>query len=755
MRSLLLASAVLVACSGLGAQQPTGASTLLLLIEGDASRVTVRAAWRRAFPFASVGQRASSGGRVRLVGLHGRTLAEVPLDLTTFNLSGGGDVVTGDVIRVGRIHLLVKVPDLGAAVQRVVLERRVAGRLRRFGEVSGANLRRLLDRPPDLLANPVLKTHEKNGPVQNRYDIVILGDGYQASEINRFYSDVGNWITDLFNRLPYKTYRKFFNVHSVFRASKESGADHPDRNPPIYKDTSYDASYANGVGRCLYIKNQLRASQDAALAPDVEGRIVVFVNDSRYGGCAGKFAVSYNGPWATAVQSHEFGHAFGGVADEYGGDPSVYSGPEPTAPNVTADKNCAKWSRWKGYNGVGCFEGGRYHDRGIWRPKGSCLMRSLTAPLCEVCVEQLTKRCYQKVDPIENPDPASALVKIDKPLGRTFRFQDLTPGAGLVRWFLDGKLVQDARLSFYVLSTAVVRAGRHTLKVEVQDPTFLVRKDPDKALLHTRAWTVDVVDPTLPDLKIISFLAPTSARSGQRVTLESVVANTGASDAGAFRVESFVSADSEVTDQDPYLGFATVASLAKNASIRIRRDVELPYYLDAGDLWIASWVDREDAVHENDKINNLALHKLKGLGAEGCPSRLESADPLTYPPLESTVSLGAGGVSSLILTAPCRANQFYLALWGCSGTSPGTPLPPYTLPLNLDGCTTLALAAPNGPFYAMFGRVPFLSHVYPTLVLPKGTGLAPFTAHFAVVFFAPDFSRVTGVTNAVKQNLVQ
>ena len=59
-------------------------------------------------------------------------------------------------------------------------------------------------------------------------------------------------INKLFATEPYKTFKTFFNVHTVFRASKESGADHPDANPPIVKDTVYDASYnTGGTARCL------------------------------------------------------------------------------------------------------------------------------------------------------------------------------------------------------------------------------------------------------------------------------------------------------------------------------------------------------------------------------------------------------------------------------------------------------------------------------------------------------------------------
>ena len=58
---------------------------------------------------------------------------------------------------------------------------------------------------------------------------------------------------------------------------------------------SMQQGLTGGVGRCVYIQNESLALQDAALAPANEGRVLVLVNDSRYGGCASTFAVSYNG----------------------------------------------------------------------------------------------------------------------------------------------------------------------------------------------------------------------------------------------------------------------------------------------------------------------------------------------------------------------------------------------------------------------------------------------------------------------------
>ena len=85
-----------------------------------------------------------------------------------------------------------------------------------------------------------------NGTTETRYDIVILGDGYQLTEEAQFDSDVAAFLTSLFQKEPYLTFANYYNVHTVFRASQESGADRPDETPPIYRNTVYDATYNYG-----------------------------------------------------------------------------------------------------------------------------------------------------------------------------------------------------------------------------------------------------------------------------------------------------------------------------------------------------------------------------------------------------------------------------------------------------------------------------------------------------------------------------
>src|SRR5262249_61955221 len=100
----------------------------------------------------------------------------------------------------------------------------------------------------------------------------------------------------------------FSRCPPVSRASRDAGAPQPTVQPPIVRNPAYGASYnTGGTGRCLYITNTSLALQDAALAPATEGRVIVLVNDSRYGGCAAQFAVSYNGSLMPEGPTHQHG----------------------------------------------------------------------------------------------------------------------------------------------------------------------------------------------------------------------------------------------------------------------------------------------------------------------------------------------------------------------------------------------------------------------------------------------------------------
>src|SRR5678816_434410 len=71
------------------------------------------------------------------------------------------------------------------------------------------------------------------GDSSRRVDIVIVGDGYTSGELGKFAADVTNFLAGVFAQEPFKEYKNYFNVRRIDVASAESGADHPERNPPV------------------------------------------------------------------------------------------------------------------------------------------------------------------------------------------------------------------------------------------------------------------------------------------------------------------------------------------------------------------------------------------------------------------------------------------------------------------------------------------------------------------------------------------
>src|ERR1035441_2333673 len=96
--------------------------------------------------------------------------------------------------------------------------------------------------PPRALAQPSMQTILTNGPISNRLNIVVLSEGYTASQLAQFLVDATNAVNVLLSHPPYQEYRNYFNAFAIKVASNQSGSDHPAYG-------IYHATYL--VPRCL------------------------------------------------------------------------------------------------------------------------------------------------------------------------------------------------------------------------------------------------------------------------------------------------------------------------------------------------------------------------------------------------------------------------------------------------------------------------------------------------------------------------
>ena len=309
-----------------------------------------------------------------------------------------------------------------------------------------------------LFGTPVLdaqsdayNTVVNNGASSNRVDMIFIGDGYQAHELETTYVDhVNNTLNHFFNSgslsSPLDRYHRFFNVHRVNVISNESGADKP--LDGVFVDTALDASYSWGgsVERCLYFNtgkaNIAVANALAGTGIDTDdGMLLGAVNDTKYGGCGGQWGVySAGNSAANEVALHEIGHSFANLADEYFYTDDHYGGGEFSQWNVTNNPLSGKWDRWVGYDDpdsdigvIDYYEGGRYNATGVWRPSDNSKMRALNRPFDAISREKFINDIYLEVDPLDDWLSDSFFSDPDELWVST-----VDPEVINVEWFVDG-----------------------------------------------------------------------------------------------------------------------------------------------------------------------------------------------------------------------------------------------------------------------------------------------------------------------------
>ncbi|MBC8487757.1 MAG: peptidase M64 [Bacteroidetes bacterium] len=188
-----------------------------------------------------------------------------------------------------------------------------------------------------------------NGPAEDKVDIVILGDGYTAEEMEKFHNDVERLCNEFFKVEPFKSRRTDFNVRAVETPSQVSGVNRP--HPGIFKRTPLSVSYSSFDSERYVLAYDNRTIRDVASTVPYEF-MCILINEKTYGG-GGIYhlyaTVAADNKFSDYVFVHEFGHHFAGLADEYYSSSVSYDiaeiTVEPYEPNITAlfDKDNLKW----------------------------------------------------------------------------------------------------------------------------------------------------------------------------------------------------------------------------------------------------------------------------------------------------------------------------------------------------------------------------------------------------------------------------
>jgi hypothetical protein len=234
----------------------------------------------------------------------------------------------------------------------------------------------------------------EHGPPASKIDLLLISEGYTASELMKFRADASRLVSALFALEPFNARRSDFNVRTLGVPGATLSVEFN-----IFGIERYALSYDNRSVRNL-----------AASAPyDV---LEILVNQAKYGG-GGIFnqqsTVTAGNASADYVFIHEFAHNLAGLGDEYVGNVTYETGApekvEPWEPNITAlhDPSRLKWGDLvepgtpiptpEAYSGkVGAFEGAGYEARGLYRAEVECIMGSRrTIPFCRVCQRAINR----------------------------------------------------------------------------------------------------------------------------------------------------------------------------------------------------------------------------------------------------------------------------------------------------------------------------------------------------------------------------
>lgn len=264
----------------------------------------------------------------------------------------------------------------------------------------------------DIIVSPT-PLHQTNKAI----DIAIVAEGYTIEEMEQFKTDAKMAMQSILSHAPFTQYSDRFNFLVLCSPSKESGVSIPSKG--IWRETAVSSHFDTFYSPRYLTTKRLREMHDLLAGFPYE-HIIVLANTDSYGG--GGIYNSYTLTTAHhalfwPVVTHEFGHSFGGLADEYAyanaDDESPYpSDQEPWEQNITTLQDFSqKWQDMlpkkvaipttapsktsdtiHSTTKLGVYEGAGYQEKGAYRSTPDCRMRTNNADaFCPVCQRALTQ----------------------------------------------------------------------------------------------------------------------------------------------------------------------------------------------------------------------------------------------------------------------------------------------------------------------------------------------------------------------------
>jgi hypothetical protein len=309
--------------------------------------------------------------------------------------------------------------------------------------------------PADLVHSNKVDIISENGPADQKVDLVILGDGYSGTEMDKFRKDAERLSGYLMNSEPFKSHSKDFNIRAIETPAESSGVNKPHHG--VFKRTPLTVHYSSFDSERYALSYDNRTIREAASQVPYD-LMVIMVNERTYGG-GGIYnlysTVAADNRFSEYIMIHEMGHHMAALADEYYTSSVSYEIPEvkvePWETNITAlfDTNNLKWkdlvekgmplpTPWNkdefdkfGYSiqkerdslhaamvpetvmeelftrqmhredeyfakekykeKTGAFEGAGYLAKGLYRPQIDCIMYTRHLLFCKVCSRSIEK----------------------------------------------------------------------------------------------------------------------------------------------------------------------------------------------------------------------------------------------------------------------------------------------------------------------------------------------------------------------------
>ncbi|HET6548614.1 MAG TPA: M64 family metallopeptidase, partial [Solirubrobacter sp.] len=361
------------------------------------------------------------------------------------------------------------------------------------------------------------------GPPEERLNLIVVGDGYTAGEMQKFRDNVDKHLNIQWSFEPFKSYRNYFNVYMIEVESPVSGISCDPDDGDVPRDTPLHLGFSRNCATRPTDPNARgitygSGGQDVldALVAQIPGvtednrQTLALANTFTYGGIGGRNATtSGSSPQGPLISPHELGHSLGGLQDEYpystrGVPGRPYTGGEPSSIHhtiLTAEEMLAghlKWWRWLGEESlsggpIGLYESGQTRASGIWRPSEHSMMRWLGNYFDQVSRERMTERMSGRRD-------ADDMTVVSRPVGTVGPNEVLWVETGHpkdhqldVTWSVNGTDVPDTGNSRnFALASRGLAAG-DVVRATVVDNTEFVR-DPavrdSPSMTQTREWTI-------------------------------------------------------------------------------------------------------------------------------------------------------------------------------------------------------------------------------------------------------------------------